>query len=164
MKKVSLFFYAPSARMNLAGTRRVMEEWAAFISEFWVSHILQSKLVSKSGRAPGGPWCSWVKNEWVGAVSLSPSFNSKVSITFEVKALIEKNWGSSWEWEVISLLWQTLHPTDSSLLRLSGMDLHIWLRNRESFPKVSVVVVFFFFFSVLWLRKKKKKMTIWAVL
>lgn len=75
---------------------------------FWVfsvSYILQPKLVSTSTGAPAWPQCSWLESEWVGSISDSLLLNSEISMTFEIShfishtALIESNWGSSWEWE-----------------------------------------------------------------
>lgn len=74
--------------MHLAGTHRIMGQWAVFISEFSESHILQPKLASDSGGVSGRPPCSWLESEWDAGLFGSPSFHSKVSVTFEISNVI----------------------------------------------------------------------------
>ena len=97
----AFFFYAPPARMNLAGTHMVMGEWAVFISEFSASHILQPRLVSTSTRAPAWPQCSWL--EWVGWKHIWFTFiEFRDQHDFWNESFHQPHspdWGSSWEWE-----------------------------------------------------------------
>lgn len=112
-------FYAPPARIYLAGTHRVMGQWVVFISEFSASHILQPKLASNFGGVSGGPPCSWLESEWDAGLSDSPSFHSKVGVTFEISNVIShtaltENTEEASGWEegsgVISLLGQSQYP------------------------------------------------------
>lgn len=134
-------FYAPPVRMHLAGTHRVMGQWAVFISEFSASHILQPKLASNSGGVSGGPPCSWLESEWDAGLSGSPSFHSKVGMTFEISNVIshtalteniEEAAGREEGSGVISLLGQS--QCQSVLFLFIFWDGLSYMREEQSGP------------------------------